>query len=434
MASIILSFVGSQDPYSNHTKKTGSIVNLVNYLQEQSHEIKRVVLLYTEETAQNAIDTQHWLVSEHNLSEEAVAIFSVSEALSIDPINQSLAVQEVRRTLEIIRQDQAGLDTLEFNASSGTPAMKSSWGILQASGYVPQSRLWQVRNPDQMKPGQQLVFRDDLNVLKNEFDLQVIKQQVQDYNYSGALITLNASQINSPVVKAMLEYGYYRISMDFNSAFSSLDGVPVVIAAEWVQEIAPLRQGDKQVLLQEAYFNALIRLQNRRYADFLVGLFKLQEQVLYFLVQQKLGLTVSGNPALKSQSWEVIRQVEGGNLYRFLQGYRLPGGDLLDLNRISRYTLQAIVEYYPQYSTLLPLIQELNQYCELRNESVHGFVGVSEIADETRLLATLSKLMKRVAGIPDVHSFDRLNQHICDLLDRTLQVTEAPIVAVIADL
>ena len=213
MASIILSFVGSQDPYSNHTKKTGSIVNLVNYLQEQSHEIKRVVLLYTEETAQNAIDTQHWLVSEHNLSEEAVTIFSVSEALSIDPINQYLAVQEVRRTLEIIRQDQAGLDTLEFNASSGTPAMKSSWGILQASGYVPQSRLWQVRNPDQMKPGQQLVFRDDLNVLKNEFDLQVIKQQVQDYNYSGALITLNASQINSPVVKAMLEYGYYRISM-----------------------------------------------------------------------------------------------------------------------------------------------------------------------------------------------------------------------------
>jgi hypothetical protein len=96
-----------------------------------------------------------------------------------------------------------------------------------------------------------------------------------------------------------------------------------------------------------------------------VGLFRLQEQVLSFLVAVKLGLNVSGKPSQKAQSWQVIQQAEQGKLYQFLQAYRLPRGDRLDLDRsISRYTLQAIAEYYPQFSVTVPLIKELNQYCD----------------------------------------------------------------------
>ena len=422
MASIVLSFVGQQDPFAK-TDSEGSIVSLVRHLVATGKTVKRVFLLYTEKTERNAIDTREWLRSEiSTLSDDTIELLPVSQAFSDDPINQLLAVQEARRAIEAAQVDQTQSDTLEFNSSSATPAMKSCWSILQATGYANRSHVWQIRNPQEMLLGQDRVFRNDVNALKHEFDIQVIQRQVQDYNYSGALITLDASQIDSPVVRAMLEYGYYRTAMDFDQAFSCLNAVKPSIAPQWEQEIATLRQKDGRALLQEAYFNALIRLKNRKYADFLVGLFKLQEQILYFLVRQRLGLAVSGDPTWRAQSWRVIQQAEQGKLYQFLEAYRLPGGDRLELNRISRYTLQAIVEYYPQSKPALPLIQELNQYCNLRNESVHGFVGVSQIGDEAKLVTTLRQLMKQVTGIPEVNPFDRLNQQINELLDRSTRV------------
>ena len=45
------------------------------------------------------------------------------------------------------------------------------------------------------------------------------------------------------------------------------------------------------------------------------------------------------------------------------------------------------------------------------------------IEDQDRLLMTLRKLMKQVVGISDTNPFDRLNQQICTLLDRTIQMT-----------
>ncbi len=422
MASIILSFVGQQDPFAK-TQTEGSIVTLVRHLIATQHTLKRVFLLHTDSTRQNAIDTQQWLASEvSTLTQDAIEIIPVADTFSRDPVDPLLATQEVRQAVDRARVYQASEDVLEFNASSGTPAMKTAWSVLQALGYASvHNHVWQVRNPKEMRPGQARVFYSDVNLLKDELDLKVIKQQVQDYNYSGALVTLQASNLCLSLIESLLNYGYYRLSMDFNAAFSCLGAATQDIEPQWVQEISSLRQKETRALLQEVYFNLLVRLKNRKYADFLVGLFNLQEQVLYFLVREKIGLDVSGKPSQKAQSWQVIQQAEQGKLHRFLQDYRLSRGDRLNLDRsISRYTLQAIVEYYSQCIAIVPLIKELNQYCDLRNDSVHGFVGVSGIDDETKLLSTLRNLMKQVTGIPDINPFDRLNQQICDLLDRSL--------------
>lgn len=421
MASIVLSFVGQQDPFAK-TETEGSIVTLVRHLVARGHTLKRVFLLHTDSTEQNAIDTRQWLVSEvPTLTPETITALPVSIAFSHDPVNPLLATQEARRVVDQARSDQTAEDFLEFNASSGTPAMKTAWSVLQALGYASaRSHVWQVRNPKEMRSGQTQVFYSDVNLLKDELDFKLIKQQIQDYNYSGALITLHESNLLTFVIKAFLEYGYYRLSMDFDRAFSSLAMVAQEVDSQWMQEIAPLRQKDTQALLQEAYFNTLIRLKTRKYADFLVGLFKLQEQALYFLVQDRLGLAVSGKPSQKALSWQVIQQAEQGKLYQFLQAYTLPRGDRLDLDRsINRYVLQAIVEYYPQFSPIVPLIQKLNQYCDLRNETVHGFIGVSGIEDEITLLNTLRKLMKQITKISEVNPFDHLNGTIVSLLNRT---------------
>jgi len=67
MNSILLSFVGNQDPFSkNHTE--GSIVSLVRHLTAQNHTIIRAILLHTSDTASNAKETQDWLESDSEIS------------------------------------------------------------------------------------------------------------------------------------------------------------------------------------------------------------------------------------------------------------------------------------------------------------------------------------------------------------------------------
>ena len=72
MPSILLSFVGNQDPFSkNHTE--GSIISLVRHLTAQNHPITQSILLYTSDTAGNAQETRDWLESELTLPPQAIA-------------------------------------------------------------------------------------------------------------------------------------------------------------------------------------------------------------------------------------------------------------------------------------------------------------------------------------------------------------------------
>lgn len=120
MASIILSFVGNQDPFSDHTQKEGSIVTLVRYFVEKSHVISCIFLLYTTTTEQGAKDTKEWLKSSFNLSENVIKIILVDSALSDDPVNLLLAAQEARKAILEANNYLTTGDRLEFNSSSGT--------------------------------------------------------------------------------------------------------------------------------------------------------------------------------------------------------------------------------------------------------------------------------------------------------------------------
>lgn len=421
MASIILSFVGSQDPYSDNTEKPGSIVSLIEYLHQERQLIGRVVLLHTEQTEKNAVDTKEWLLSEvETLTDDAIELIPVSREFSEDPINQLLAVQEARRAVERVLQYQSEQDTLEFNGSSGTPAMKSCWSILQATGYVRRSHVWQIRNPKEMQPGQARVFKNDVNALKNELDSKIIQRQIQDYNYSGALVTLQASNLTISPLPELLGYGFYRLSLDFDRALDCIQPIKDAVDSRWVKDLAPLRQNDRLALLKEAYFNALTRFSNKRYAEFLVSLFGLQENILKYLVQRQLSLPLVGTQFDDVRSWQIIRQVEQGKLYCYLQQYTLPRGDYLKIDKfVSRYVMIAILEYFPQCSQIVPLIKHLNDYCEQRNKSVHEFAGISEIQDEAKVLASLRRLMRSLVNMPEVNPFDGLNQDLCRLLSRS---------------
>jgi hypothetical protein len=428
MASIILSFVGNQDPVSDNTGEEGSIVTLVRHLlQEQNTTIKHILLLHTQETQDRAELTKGWLEDEPiKLPGDRIQLIPVSPALSLDPVNLLLAVNEARKGIATGLQYFSDGDQLEFNCSSGTPVMKSAWSALQAAGYVPHSSVWQIRNPHKKQPGQSHVFATNVDTLKREFDIKVIKRQIQDYNYSGALVTLQESNLELGILEGLLNYAQCRISFDFDRAHTYIKPLTGFIDSKWITQISNLRQKNQNALIQEIYWNALIKLNNQNYSEFLIFISAFQERFLWILVDDKLKiekLPTNGNEAYKFWQESVI-PFDSGGLSEYLDNYRKDNGYLLKPNKKQvpdRPVLKAIVSYFPDFKTFYDLLSKLNKACKYRNSFVHHFEGVSEIKDLDTILATLRKLLKETQNFSKDNPFDLLNQEIFKLLDDFLR-------------
>ncbi len=166
--------------------------------------------------------------------------------------------------------------------------------------------------PNKVKPEQARVFQSNVDTLKNEFDFKIIEQQVNNYNYGGALISLEKSNLSFPLIKALLEYGQYRLAFDFDRAFNSIQQFKDKVDKSLVSEISNLRRKDSLALLKELYFKALTRLQNQQYADFLVDVSRFQERFLQYLAEQKLGFKMPEYYSETSSFWEKIKKVDNG--------------------------------------------------------------------------------------------------------------------------
>jgi hypothetical protein len=436
MANILLSFVGNQDPFSDKNNQPGSIVSLAEHLL-QKEAVKEVVLLYTTQTQQGAQDTRDWLVSELKLPETAVLLRSVDEGLSLDPIDQLLAIQAVRAVVDELSVALATEDVFAFNASSGTPAMKSAWGILQASGYAPNSQVWQVRNPQELKPGQVRVFKTDVGGLKREFDLKILREQVANYDYGAALTTaksLGLAQVKLKRLRALLEYGRCRLCLDFDKAFEIIkemgDDYPefvkeIKILSRWfVKQVPTQDQGRRQeaeklarqAWLQEGYFKLLVHLKRQEYSDALVDVFRLLDNLPAYWVEYDLGIQTSS--VSRDEYWKKLKKVDSGQLYQYLEKYKLPGKNQnLDLRGyFSRTILIAILTYYSDYEEICKVLQRLNIYCDQRNNFVHEFKGVSKFDDEQLLKRDLRELLSKIIPTIPKSPFDRLNLTVESLL------------------
>lgn len=412
MASIILSFVSQQDPFSGITNDEGSIVSLVRHLGLEEHQkIKHIFLLATDSTLPGAKDTQEWLSSELNLTAESIDIISVDESLSQDPIDILLATNAAKAVLIKAKKLLSSGDILEFNASSGTPAMKSTWSILQSAGYAPSSRVWQVRNPRLMQPEQELVFATDLSGLKAEFDRNIIQQQLADYNYSGALATIKDSGLNDESVTALLNYGHRRLCFDFDRAQDAIGKYKKVLPDYLFAEIAELRQKDLAALLKELYFGADIKIKNQNYSDFLTIVSQFQENFLRLLMTN-IGLEPPIEYRDISSFWSKVRSFDNGNLYQQLLRDNITTDGWVYVKAMSK-----IIEYTDQYTTLLQTSTKLQTYCQDRNNYIHKLEGISQLDKSDIILNDLRNMLKQLTPIPAMNTFDRLNQDILDHLE-----------------
>ncbi|MEB3231440.1 MAG: hypothetical protein VKJ64_10555 [Leptolyngbyaceae bacterium] len=433
MSSIILSFVGNQDPFSDNTEQEGSIVTLVKHLLAQNFTIKHVFLLHTTDMIDRAELTQGWLGDAPlQLPQEAIALLPVDPALSADPVNVPLATQAAQLGLAEAMACRSEEDWIEFNASSGTPVMKSTWSILQAAGYAPQSRIWQVRNPKEMGPNQARVFQANVDGLRRQFDVAVAKRQINDYNYTGALASLTAAGIvgNGDRLTALLLYGHCRLAFDFNRAHQALSQVMTIALppsedadeaiTTWQQQLGALRQRQDRALVMELYHNARIKLKNQEYADFLVRLSSFQEKLWAILGQQKLGFPFPAKYADIDGFWLDVCQIDGGKLGKALAQAKFKGTPLKLEGFVNRPKAIAILEYFPDPKEIVPLLKNLSDIYDQRNRNVHGLEGVSSLPDGDRILTTMRTLLKRAIASPPVCPFDSLNQEILERLEVNL--------------
>jgi CRISPR-associated protein (Cas_Csm6) len=409
MASIILSFVGTQDPYSDRTNEEGSIVTLVKHLSEQNIDITHILLLFTQDLQERAEITQQWLKSEAKIT-ASIELIPVDPALSEDPINISLATTAAKQALTLAKEYASIDDTFEFNSSSGTPTMKSTWSILQAAGYAPHSRVWQVRDPDRMKEGQERVFATDLSTLKAEFDRNIIQQQLADYNYSGALATIKNSELNRELVTALLDYGHRRSCFDFDRAQNAISKYKSILPDYLFTEIAELRQKNLAALLKELYFGADLKIKNQNYSDFLTIVSQFQENFLRLLMTN-----IDLEPPIESRNistfWSKVRGFDNGNLYKQLIRDNINTDGWVYVKAMSK-----IIEYTDRYTSLLQVSSKLQTYCQDRNNYIHKLEGISQLDKSDVILNDLRNMLKQLTKVPDLNTFDRLNQEILNQL------------------
>jgi len=274
MASIVLSFVGQQDPFGSRTGE-GSIVTLIRALVSQGTVIKRAILIYTEGTATGAKETKEWLVSELGIDGGDVELVPASWELSNDPTDLLKAVQEARRGLDLARLSMEKGDRIEFNASSGTPAMKSAFSLLQAAGYAANGQVWQVRNPIEIKENQTRVFQTDVGVLRQEFDLKVVKGQIEGFNYGSALANLEGSGLaeRSPMLVNLLKAGIAWHQGQFDQFYR--------LAKSYLSDSEKKHGENWWWMAYEQAYTALVRLQQGNTSEAMQHSFRAIEGLLW---------------------------------------------------------------------------------------------------------------------------------------------------------
>lgn len=409
MNIILLSFVGKQDPFSPKNGEEGSIVTLIKELSAENKLIKNAILLYTEGTFIEAELTRDWI--NENYSCEDITLIAVNNKLSDDPVNLSLAIQEAKKALELAQKMQEKGDILAFNASSGTPIMKSTWAILQGAGYTPNGNVWQVRHPDQMKFNQKRVFTTNLSSFKKQIDLKTISQQIHNYNYSGALLTLQNSLLYHPKIADAILYGKLRLAFNFNQAYSQVNKYPDQVMKNLANELNLLRQKKIISLLQEVYFKASVKLKQKEYADFLVWLIAFQENLLKYLLIQKFTPEITRfNKQWKQNEMKLIEEIK---IYNNGEIYQKITNKYPTINYLNIPIMMRLISYIQGYEKdFVKKIKLIDRYVQYRHFYIHEMTGIKDIEDPEELERAMFKILQKLTKMPERNPFDILNKII----------------------
>jgi hypothetical protein len=216
--------------------------------------------------------------------------------------------------------------------------------------------------------------------------------------------------LDCQLVTALLNYGHRRLSFDFDRAQQAIALYESDLPQYLLTEIADLRQRDFASLLKELYFGADIKIKNQNYSDFLTIVSQFQENFLRLLMT-KIGLKPPVERSDIEPFWSEVRRLDGGKLYKILVN-----NNVTTNTWVYAKTMREIVSYTNQYQSLLQYSDRLRKYCEDRNDNIHKLKGVSQLDNSDTVLNDIKKMLKQFTPIPDLNTFDRLNQDILSQL------------------
>ncbi len=291
--------------------------------------------------------------------------------------------------------------------AGGTPACNAAlllqgvrhWGDRVQAVYMPEGR-----SPLLLRVGRQVVsaFREEAAV-----------DRLRSRDFAGALRHLERLEAH-PGLIALVDYAARRLEFDFRAARRALHRALEVgdrRIREFIGERPRLREDLEllleggeggarlRALLRELFWNARAAWENRRYADFLGRVYRLQEATLRLLVEEIFGLSTDLAPDVREENqrrWEAYIEANP-SLRAFLERQQVEGQPL-DWRVIARPVYKAMLAYASEggadaegrpllpedrrrfYKALIQRANQLDGLVELRHRTIigHDFQGVSE--------------------------------------------------------
>lgn len=358
----------------------------------------------------------------------------VVQAEIVDRINPALYDETYERFHELL-SDRKLPDSYPCFVilAGGTPAMNSAlllqgvrhYGDCLHALYPPPER-----DPVPLRVGNQIAFA---------FREAAVIEHIDRLDFANSLPILAKLNI-TPGLVGLTDYAAQRLAFNFNRAQKIIeqsyqDGSPELrrfISDKLRHNLDDLLQTidhEKRwkALLLELFWNAAITWSHRGFADFLGRIYRFQEAVLRYLVEQTYLLSTDLSPEVREahqRSWEENLS-EDLKLINYLTSRDI-NGQKLNWREISRPVYKALLSYLVEvddnrlissawfiaqgnmqkFKALYKKVNALDPLIEMRHRTIigHDFLGVSEedIRQNYHQKDSTGRILGPVEGIQEI--------------------------------
>jgi hypothetical protein len=273
------------------------------------------------------------------------------------------------------------------------------------------------------------------NSFRSTLNLQRLKYAVQFFNYSF----VDEGLTDNDYILTLCRYAYYRLGLDYEKAWNTIhdynaspeDAAQFGFLKSLRKDVALVTgQHDILKLQSDLYAFVKIRWKQGYYADFLMRLFALSENLLIPVINQHFKVVVRYTESDGHKDWNdfINNQPE---LLAFLKTQEFYGQSL-NFSYPNRNAYISIYRFMVQQrqveeDTVIPdeTLITLNTLAALRNKIAHGLHGISrevilrELENRNQDIDKLFEGLDKYFGIEgpdDMGVYSRINERIMSLL------------------
>jgi len=232
-------------------------------------------------------------------------------------------------------------------------------------------------------------------LFKRNLTKERIKLALETFDYS-VIVSYNYS----PIINTLATYAFRRVTFNFFSARKILFQYKGMEAKQFISALMTTTkrlENEEFRRFQEWFLICKVSLHQKKYADFLLKIFNLAENILKPFAAEKLGCEIKYNANTRHKEWLQSLDKQPQDLKDFLKNYEVEKGNSLRLGSPSRYVYKAIFDFYATPTDKLAYEEnihfDLEKLALLRNQVGHKLIGVSK-ADINNCLQSNGKTIE----------------------------------------